>query len=133
MAMKNKQKHIPLQKTIWCKIRYWQLLHDWTDDELAMYLNWQLWTLVGIGLGQNVPGLAELGLDFAMVATFAAIVAPQLRQRPVAAAALLAGALALLARELPYKLGLMLAALAGVAVGVLLDCRRRRLATEERV
>ena len=27
---------------------------------------------------------------------------------------------------------LMLAALAGVAVGVLLDCRRRRLATEER-
>ena len=39
MAMKNKQKHIPLQKTIWCKIRYWQLLHDWTDDELAMYLN----------------------------------------------------------------------------------------------
>ena len=45
MAMKNKQKHIPLQKTIWCKIRYWQLLHDWTDDELAMYLNCSTRTL----------------------------------------------------------------------------------------
>ena len=45
MAMKNKQKHIPLQKTIWCKIRYWQLLHDLTDDELAMYLNCSTRTL----------------------------------------------------------------------------------------
>ena len=90
----------------------------WLGSSLAMYLNWQLWTLVGIGLGQNVPGLAALGLDFAMLATFAAIVAPQLRQRPVAVAALLAGGVALLARELPYKLGLMLAALAGVLGGL---------------
>ena len=44
MAMKTK-KHIPLQKTIWCKIRYWQLLHDLTDDELAMYLNCSTRTL----------------------------------------------------------------------------------------
>ena len=35
MAMKTK-KRIPLQKTIWCKSRYWQLLDDLTDDELAM-------------------------------------------------------------------------------------------------
>lgn len=95
-----------------------------------MYLNWQLWTLVGIGLGQNVPGLAELGLDFAMVATFAAIVAPQLRQRPVAAAALLAGAVALLARELPYKLGLMLAALAGVLGGLWVESLGERPAQQ---
>lgn len=44
MAMKTK-KRIPLQKTIWCKIRYWQLLHDLTDDELAMYLNCSTRTL----------------------------------------------------------------------------------------
>ncbi|MOA69851.1 hypothetical protein D3C78_1982890 [compost metagenome] len=36
-------------------------------------------------------------------------------------AALLAGVVALLARELPFKLGLMLAALAGVAGGVLAE------------
>lgn len=102
----------------------------WLGSSLAMYLNWQLWTLVGIGLGQNVPGLAELGLDFAMVATFAAIVAPQLRQRPVAAAALLAGAVALLARELPYKLGLMLAALAGVLGGLWVESQGERPAQQ---
>lgn len=93
----------------------------WLGSSLAMYLNWQLWTVAGVLLGQSVPGLAELGLDFAMVATFAAIVAPQLRQRPVLAAALAAGGVALLARHLPYKLGLMLAALAGVLAGLLAE------------
>ncbi len=93
----------------------------WLGSSLAMYLNWQLWTLAGVLLGQSVPGLAGLGLDFAMVATFAAIVAPQLRQYPVLAAAIAAGVVALLARHLPYKLGLMLAALAGVGAGMLAE------------
>lgn len=93
----------------------------WLGSSLAMYLNWQLWTLVGVLVGQSVPGLASLGLDFAMVATFAAIVAPQLRQRPVLVAALVAGVVALLARSLPYKLGLMLAACAGVLAGLLAE------------
>jgi predicted branched-subunit amino acid permease len=93
----------------------------WLGSSLAMYLNWQLWTVVGVLLGQSIPMLATLGLDFAMVATFAAIVALQLRQRPVLFAALVAGTVALLARGLPYKLGLMLAALAGVAAGVIAE------------
>jgi 4-azaleucine resistance transporter AzlC len=95
--------------------------HYWLGSSLAMYINWQLWTLVGVLLGQSVPALATLGLDFAMVATFAAIVALQVHQRPVLLAALVAGGVALLARGLPYKLGLMLAALAGVAAGVLAE------------
>ena len=93
----------------------------WLGSSLAMYFNWQLWTIVGVLLGQSVPLLATLGLDFAMVATFAAIVALQLRERPVLFAAVVAGAVALLARGLPYKLGLMLAAVAGVATGVLVE------------
>jgi 4-azaleucine resistance transporter AzlC len=98
----------------------------WMGSSLAMYLNWQLWTVVGVAVGQSVPGLATLGLDFAMVATFFAIVAPQLRSRPVLVAALVAGLVALLARELPYKLGLMLAAAAGVAAGVLAETLANR-------
>lgn len=93
----------------------------WLGSSLAMYFNWQLWTVVGVLLGQSVPVLATLGLDFAMVATFAAIVALQLRERPVLFAALVAGIVALLARGLPYKLGLMLAAIAGVTAGVLVE------------
>ena len=107
------------------QLRHHTSLHDgaryWLGSSLAMYSNWQVWTLAGVLLGQSVPGLATLGLDFAMVATFAAIVALQLRDRPVLCAALAAGAVALLARDLPYKLGLMLAAIAGVATGLLAE------------
>jgi len=93
----------------------------WLGSSVAMYVNWQLWTVVGVLLGQSVPGLATLGLDFAMVATFVAIVAPQLRNRPTLFAAVVAGVVALLGRALPYKLGLMLAACAGVAAGITME------------
>jgi 4-azaleucine resistance transporter AzlC len=98
----------------------------WLGSSLAMYFNWQVWTIAGIVVGSNIPGLAELGLDFAMVATFAAIVAPQLRERPVLVAALVAGVVAMMGRALPYKLGLMLAAAAGVAAGVVTENLNRR-------
>ncbi|QNM95649.1 AzlC family ABC transporter permease [Chitinimonas koreensis] len=91
---------------------------------LAMYLNWFAWTLGGVLLGRSVEGLDQLGLEFAMAATFTGIVVPMLKQRPMVAAALAAAAVALAARGLPYKLGLMLAALAGVVVGVWLEGRQ---------
>ena len=100
--------------------------HYWLGSSLAMYFNWQLWTIAGVLLGQSVPGLATWGLDFAMVATFAAIVGLQLRERPVLFAAFVAGTTALLARALPYKLGLMLAAVAGVGAGMLAEAWLRR-------
>ncbi|TIC86050.1 AzlC family ABC transporter permease [Crenobacter intestini] len=93
----------------------------WLGSSLAMYGNWLLWTLLGILVGQGIPGIAGWGLDFAMLATFTAIVAPQLKTRPALAAALVAGAVALWLRELPYQGGLMLAACAGIATGMLLD------------
>lgn len=88
---------------------------------VAMYVNWQCWTLLGLLFGSIFPKLQSMGLDFAMVATFIAIVIPQLNRRPQLAAALTAGAVAWLLRELPYKLGLLAAIGAGVAVGVLLS------------
>lgn len=92
------------------------------------YSNWLVWTAVGAFLGQQLPGLATLGLDFAMIATFAAMAAPQLKAPTPVAVAAVAGGVAFAAQGLPYKLGLVLAALAGVAVGVALDFRRRRAA-----
>lgn len=91
----------------------------WLGSSLAMYGNWFLWTLVGVLLGRVVPNLAHWGLDFAMVGTFAAIVAPQLKRFPYLVAALAAGSVAMLARGLPYKLDLMLAAAAGIVAGML--------------
>lgn len=91
---------------------------------LALYLSWVSSSLVGALFGQNVPNLAGWGLDFAMLATFIGIVVPALRNQSQIAAALVAGAVALLCHAWPYKLGLMAAALSGIAVGVWLERRK---------
>ena len=91
---------------------------------VAMYLNWQIWTVVGLLFGAAFPALQSLGLDFAMVATFIAIVVPQLVALRYVAAAVTAGALAFFWQDWPYKLGLLGAVAAGVAVGVALSWPR---------
>jgi 4-azaleucine resistance transporter AzlC len=88
---------------------------------LAMYTNWQAWTLFGLLFGAAFPQLQSLGLDFAMVTTFIAIVVPQLRRVPHFSAALAAGAFAYLLKDLPYQLGLLSAVLIGVVVGLTLS------------
>lgn len=97
---------------------------------LAMYVNWVSCTLIGLVFGQAVPNIAAWGLDFAMIATFIGVVVPMLRNRPQVAAALVAAVVALVCHDLPYKLGLMAAAFAGIVVGVLLERCQRPLLEE---
>lgn len=87
---------------------------------VAMYINWQLCTLAGLSFGAAFPELESLGLDYAMVATFIAILVPQLGRAPQLAAAVAAGLIAYLGQGLPYKLGLLAAVAAGVLVGLAL-------------
>jgi len=84
-----------------------------------MWAEWQISTAVGIFLGAQVP--ANWSLDFTLALTFIGIVFPALQGRPSLAAALSAGVMALLTFNLPYKLGLIIAALTGIVVGVLLE------------
>ena len=84
---------------------------------LTMYVNWIFCTLLGLTLGQLIPNAAAWGLDFAMVATFIGMITPYAKTRPMVGAILVAGLVASLANGLPHKLGLMVAAGAGVAVG----------------
>ena len=100
---------------------------------LAMYLNWQLCTLIGVLFGQTVPNLAAWGLDFAMLATFIGVVVPMLRNWPQVAAALVAGAVALACHGLPYQLGLLAAAVSGIAIGLYLERRQGLQVVEEAV
>ncbi|RXZ44437.1 AzlC family ABC transporter permease [Crenobacter cavernae] len=93
-------------------------------SSLAMYGNWLLFSALGVMLGSELPGLADWGLDFAMLATFAAIVAPQLKNRPSLCAATAASAVALAGHGWPYKLDLMAAAAAGVAAGLWAESRQ---------
>lgn len=82
---------------------------------LGLWGSWQLSTAAGVMLGARLP--AEWPLDFALPLTFIAIVVPLIRNRTMLAVAVVSGIVAVLAVGLPFKLGLILAALAGMAVG----------------
>lgn len=86
---------------------------------LALWAVWQITTAIGIVLGAQIP--AAWSLDFALALTFIGLVVPTLRARPQLGAALSAGLVAVAAAVLPYRLGLVAAALTGILVGVLLE------------
>jgi 4-azaleucine resistance transporter AzlC len=90
---------------------------------LALWGSWQLSTAVGIFLGAQVP--ASWSLDFTLALTFIALVVPNILDRPSAVAALAAGVTAMLGYTFPYKLGLVAAALVGIAAGIWSEARWR--------
>ena len=98
--------------------KHWYLL----GAGLGLWLTWQLSTAMGIFIGAQVP--ASWSLDYTLVLTFIALLLPNLRDRPGLAAALVAGIIAILAYPLPYKLGLVCAALAGILTGAWLESRK---------
>ncbi len=89
---------------------------------LTLWFTWQTSTALGIFLGTAIP--ESWSLDFALPLTFIAMIVPVLKNRPMIAAALSAGVVALLAYHLPFKLGLILAALTGILVGTILEGRK---------
>jgi predicted branched-subunit amino acid permease len=70
-------------------------------------------------LGGVVP--RSWSLDFTLPLTFIALVFPGLKDRGGIAAALSAGVLAVLVVGLPFKLGLVAAAFAGIAIGLAVE------------
>ncbi len=97
--------------------KHWYFL----GSALLMYVNWQICTWIGIGVGQSIPAPGAWGLDFALVVTFIGMLVPFVRNRATLAAVLVAGATALLFNNLPNKLGLMVASLAGISAGLLVN------------
>lgn len=88
----------------------------------SLWFVWQVSTALGIFIGAEMP--KDWPLDFALPLTFIAMVVPILKKRPLIAAALSAGVVALLAFHLPFKLGLILAALIGITVGTGLEGKK---------
>ena len=90
-------------------------------SSVAMYLNWQICTILGVIAGQAIPDATGWGLDFAMVVTFTGIVVPMIRSYPMLIAAVTAGGAALLFNGLPNKGGLIAASILGIAAGYIAD------------
>lgn len=91
---------------------------------IALWSSWQLSTLAGVLVGAQVP--RDWPLDFFLPLTFIAIIVPNLKHRAQVVAALVATALAVACYAMPHKLGIMVAALGGIAAGMLLLERNHR-------
>jgi predicted branched-subunit amino acid permease len=100
--------------------RHWHLL----GIGITLWAFWQASVVAGAMLGAQVP--AEWSLDFVVTLSFLTILVPAVRTRADIAAAVVAGAVALIAAGLPYRLSLVVASLAGIAAGVVVEWRHRR-------
>ena len=83
---------------------------------LALWSCWQASTAAGIILGSVIP--ESWPLDFTLALTFIALLVPTLKDRPSLLVAVSSGLVAVAAYSFPYKLGLVLAAITGIIVGL---------------
>ncbi|SHI81903.1 AzlC family ABC transporter permease [Wenxinia saemankumensis] len=80
---------------------------------------WYVFTVIGALIGAGLPDW--LALDFAVPICFLAIIAPALKTLAHVAAAVTSVVLALALAVLPFRLGLLVAALAAMAVGAAVE------------
>lgn len=83
------------------------------------YLIWNLSTLLGILLGQRLANLNELGLDFAIVATFIAMSVEQIRSKPEIVAVVVSGLSAVFLKPIFSESYIVFATLLGMSSGYL--------------
>lgn len=148
VAMRDKISPLP-----W----YWRLLlGHWLTDELfaicsgqsnkaftrwyaagvggSFYLIWNIASFIGIWAGSFFPDIQSWGLDFAVAATFIAIVVPHVKTAPVLVSVLVSGASIIFFTLQAVPGALMLASLLGMVVGywceTRLDSQRPRLKEE---
>jgi predicted branched-subunit amino acid permease len=90
--------------------------HFYTGAAAALWVTWQITTIIGVAVGAQVPD--SWSLDYAVPLMFLALLVPMLTTRPALVAAVVGGGIATIAHAAPYHTGLMIGALAGVAAGV---------------
>lgn len=97
----------------------WHALGHWyyLGAGVALWCTWQLSTAVGVFVATGVP--RGWSLDFAIPLVFMVLLVPSLRNRAHIVAALTGGVVAVLAADIPLKLGIVAGALSGIAAGVL--------------
>ena len=83
------------------------------------WISWQVGSIAGIFLGSTVP--AEWGLSFAGTLAIICVMIPLMVGRPALCGVLVAGAVSVLAHDLPYKLGLLVAVLVGMLTAMVIE------------
>ena len=72
-----------------------------------MYGNWQVCTWIGLWTGSSLTGIESLGLEFAMVTAFLAMLAPMFKHKKAIVSAMIAFIVAWFTKDWPYKTGIV--------------------------
>lgn len=83
----------------------------------AFYLIWNLATFAGIVAGSFIPSLTELGLDFAVAATFIALVVPTMTSKPIVASVVVSLVASVVSTAYQIEGALMIASILGMLAG----------------
>lgn len=97
------------------------LVRFYFGSALSLWTTWQITTTSGFLVGSFIPESWQL--EFAIPMTFAALLILAVRTRAGLLAAVVGGIVAVAAADLPYGLGLMCGATAGVLAGLMADRR----------
>ncbi|WP_086980806.1 AzlC family ABC transporter permease [Vibrio aphrogenes] len=88
---------------------------------LSFYLVWNLASLVGIVAGRQIPNLDQWGLEFAVAATFIAIVIPTIKNIPILVAVVVALVASVLLSYWQIEGSLIIASLLAMVAGYLCE------------
>lgn len=91
----------------------------------SFYLIWQLASLSGIILGQSIPNLEQYGLDFAVAATFIAIVVPTIKKLSVLVTVLIALVLSVVFSVNDVEGGIIFSSLIAMSIGYAISMIRK--------
>jgi 4-azaleucine resistance transporter AzlC len=91
----------------------------------SFYFIWQLASLSGIILGQSIPNLDQYGLDFAVAATFIAIVLPTIKKLSVLVTVVIALILSVVFSVLEIEGGIIYSSLIAMSIGYAVSIMRK--------
>jgi len=91
----------------------------------SFYFIWQMASLTGILIGQNVPNLDQYGLDFAVAATFIAIVLPSIKKLSVLVTVIVALVLSVTFSLLEIEGGIIYSSLIAMSIGYVISIVRK--------
>lgn len=93
----------------------------------AFYLIWNLATFAGIVAGSYLPSLTELGLDFAVAATFIALVVPSMTNKPIVASVVVSLTASVVTSAYQIEGSLMIASILGMFAGYFCEIANTKL------
>ena len=95
-------------------------------EGISFYLIWNIATFAGIVAGQYLPNLEQFGLEFAIAATFIAIVIPSIKNIATLVSVMVSGLSVLILSKFAPDYALILATLLGMLAGFLMPIEERK-------